>query len=60
MSALIRNVKTGRELKCHIEHLHPIGEIVPWDDGNEEEEEREFTANDGGPWFGEVEDCKRR
>ena len=59
MSALIRNVKTGRELKCHIELLHPIGEIVPWDDGNEEEE-LEFTANDGGPWFGELGDCKRR
>ena len=35
MSALIRNVKTVRELRCHIEHLHPLGGIVPWNDGNE-------------------------
>ena len=40
-SALIRNVKTRRELKCHNEHLHPIGGIIPWDNGSEEEEEEE-------------------
>ena len=38
-SALIWNVKTGRELKCHIEYPHPLGGIVPWNDGTKEEEE---------------------
>ena len=38
-SLLIKKLKSGRELKCHIEYLHPLAGAGPKDEEEEGEED---------------------
>ena len=38
--ALVSNLKTGRELKCYVEYLHPLAKFVPKNKGQEGKENK--------------------
>ena len=40
VSALLRNLKTNRDLKCYVEYLHPLVRLVPKDEEEDSEEDK--------------------